>query len=88
VNDWKYVTVYLESVAAEEGSASAIAKNLLRKLTILKFIYVLHFLLDYLVILKNLSLLFQREQIFLCTTELNVKNVMAPIESLKLSPGQ
>jgi hypothetical protein len=30
VKDWKYVTAYLESVAAKDGSASAAAKNLLR----------------------------------------------------------
>jgi hypothetical protein len=44
---------------------------------------MLHFLLDYLVILQNLSLLFQREQRFLSTTELHVTNTMASIESLK-----
>ncbi|XP_073537153.1 zinc finger protein 862-like [Phyllobates terribilis] len=64
VKDWKCVTIHLESVAAEKDSASAAAHGLLRKLTDFKFVHMLHFLLDYLEILKNLSLIFQREELF------------------------
>jgi hypothetical protein len=44
--------------------------------------------LGYLRILKNLSLLFQREQLFVSTTELHVKNTVTLLESLKCNPGQ
>jgi hypothetical protein len=86
VKDRKYVTVHLESVAAGESSTSAVAKNLLRKLICFKFLYELHFLFDYIVILKRPSLWFQTKQLFLRTTELHVKKTMASTESLKLSP--
>jgi hypothetical protein len=46
--------------AAAEGIVSAIARSLLRELNDFKFVYMLHFLPDYLVILKNFSPLFQR----------------------------
>jgi hypothetical protein len=88
VKDWKCVTVHLESVVAEEGNASFVAKNLIRKLTNFKFVYMIYFLLDYLVIFKNLSQLFQGEQLFLSTVVLHAKNTVASVESLKLSPGQ
>jgi hypothetical protein len=74
VKDLKCVTVHLESLAAEKDSVSAVAKGLLQKFTDFKFIHMLHFLLDYLGILKNLSLLFQREQLFVSTIELHLKN--------------
>jgi hypothetical protein len=61
VKDWKCVTAHLESVATEEGSACTVARHLLRNLTNFKPVYMLNFLLDYHVILQNLSLLFQRE---------------------------
>jgi hypothetical protein len=44
--------------------------------------------LAYLGILKNLSLLFQREQLFVSTIELHVKKKVTLLESLKCSPGQ
>jgi hypothetical protein len=53
-----------------------------------KFVYMIHFLLDYLVVVKNLSQLFQGEQLFLSTVVLHAKNTVALVESLKLSPGQ
>lgn len=80
--------MHLESAAAEESSASAVVKNLLRKPTHLKFVYMLHFLLDYLVNTQELLPFVSKEQLFLSTTELHVKNTMASIESLKLCPGQ
>jgi hypothetical protein len=39
-------------------------------------------------ILKKLSLLFQREQLFLSTTELHAKNTMASLELLENGQGQ
>ncbi|XP_040177111.1 zinc finger protein 862-like [Rana temporaria] len=88
VKDWKCVTVHLESVAAEKDSASAVARGLLKKLTDFKFVHMLHFLLDYLEIIKNLSLLFQREELFLSTIELHVKNTICSLKSLKDVPKQ
>jgi hypothetical protein len=55
--------------------------DLLTKLPDFKTVYVLHFLFNYLVILKNLSFSFI-EQLFLSTTEPHVKNTMASTESL------
>jgi hypothetical protein len=69
-------------------STSAVAINLLRKLTDFKFGYMLHLLLGYVVILKNLFLLFQRERLFLSTTDVHMKNTMASTKSLYLIPGQ
>ncbi|XP_073532536.1 zinc finger protein 862-like [Phyllobates terribilis] len=88
VKDWKCVTIHLESVAAEKDSASAAAHGLLRKLTDFKFVHMLHFLLDYLEILKNLSLIFQREELFLSTIELHVKSTISTINSLRDAPKQ
>jgi hypothetical protein len=88
VKDWKCVTVHLESLAAEKDSASAVAKGLLQKLIDFKFIHMLHFLLYYLGILKNLSLLYQREQLFVSTIKLHVKNTVTLLESLKCNPCQ
>jgi hypothetical protein len=64
VKGWKCITVHLESIATEKDSASAIAISLLLKFTNFKFVHMLNFLLDYLVIVHNLSHLFQREQLF------------------------
>ena len=85
VRDWKCVTMLLWSVTAKEGSTSAVARNLLRKLTSFKFVYTQHLLLHYSVILKNLSLLYQWEQLLLTANELHVKNTMAPITSFKMN---
>jgi hypothetical protein len=46
---------------------------LLRQLIDFKCIHMLHFVLDYLGTLKNVSLTFQREEVFLVTVELHVK---------------
>jgi hypothetical protein len=88
VKDWKCVTVHLESLAAGKDRAAAEAKGLLRNLTDFKFMHMLHFLLDYLGILKNLSLLFHREQLFVSTIKLRVKKTVTLLESLKCNPGQ
>jgi hypothetical protein len=68
VKNRKYVTVHLKSVAAEEGSTSASAKNVLRTLTGFKFVYMLHFLLEYPVVLMKLYLLFERKQLSLANS--------------------
>jgi hypothetical protein len=59
LKDWKCVTVHLGSATAEGSSVSAAAaKHLLRRLSYFKFVYMLHFRLDYPVIFSNPSLLF------------------------------
>jgi hypothetical protein len=66
VTDWKSVIVHLESiVATEKGDNIAGAKGLLKKLQDLKFVYVIHFLVDYLCILKSLSVLCQKQGILI-----------------------
>lgn len=73
VKDWKCVRVHLESITAE-GSASAVAEHLLRKLTGCEFVYTLYFILDHPVILKIVSP-FLKEHLFLGIIELHVKNI-------------
>jgi hypothetical protein len=85
VREWKCVTMLLWCVTAKEGSASAIARNLPWKLTSFKFVYKVHLLLNYPVILKNHSILCQWEQLLLSANKLHVKNTMSPIKSFKIS---
>lgn len=87
VTDWKCVIVHLENVIASKDKAAPVAKGLLRKITDYKFVHMLHFFLDFLEIMKNLSLLFQREQLFLSTIELHVKCTVTSLELLKITPG-
>ncbi|XP_053544659.1 zinc finger protein 862 isoform X2 [Bombina bombina] len=87
-NDWKCVVVHLESVVVVDDGASSVASDLLKKMTNFKFVQMLHFLLDYLGIIKNLSLLFQREGLFLSSVQLHIKNTIASLQSLKDTPGE
>jgi hypothetical protein len=57
VLDWKSVTVHLKSiVATEKSNITPVAKGLLKKLKDFKLVYMIHFVVDYLCILKNLSI--------------------------------
>jgi hypothetical protein len=70
VTDWKSLIVHLESiVATEKCNITAVADGLLKNLKDFKFIYMIHFLVDYVCILKSLSLLFQKQDnIINCST--------------------
>jgi hypothetical protein len=70
------VTIHLESIRKGEDSASILDKSSLRKFSDYRFVHVLHFLLHCLGIVRNFSLLFHREKLFLNTVELHVKNTM------------
>jgi hypothetical protein len=86
--DWKILIVHLESiVATEKGNITAVAKGLLKKLKGFKFVYMIHFIVDYLCILKRLSLLFQKQDILISTVQLHVENTVAALTSLKKVPG-
>jgi hypothetical protein len=64
VTDWKSVIIHLESiVATEKRNINAGAKGHLKKLKDFKFVYMIHFLVDYLCILKSLSVLFQKQEV-------------------------
>jgi hypothetical protein len=61
VTDWKSVIVHLEStVATEKGNITAVAKGFFEEAENFKFVYMIHFIVDYLCILKRLSLLFKK----------------------------
>jgi hypothetical protein len=82
------VSQHTWKVSCRRRQYSAVAKNLPKKLTDSEFVYMIRFLLGYPIILKNLSILFQREQPSLTTTELHLKNTTASTESLIFSPWQ
>jgi uncharacterized membrane protein YukC len=68
VTDWKSVIVHPESiVATEKFNITSVAKGLLKKLKDFKFVYMIHFLVDYLCILNSLSLLFKKQAILIST---------------------
>lgn len=77
--------VHLKSITAGKDGASVTAKTLCRKLTY--FVYLLHFLFDYLGTLNQLRSFFQHELI-LSTTELYMKNIVALLELVTYSQGQ
>jgi hypothetical protein len=87
VTDWKSVIVYLESIVATEKGDIADAKGLLKKLQDLKFVYVIHFLVDYLCILKSLSILCQKQGILISTVQHHVENTVAALTLLKTVPS-
>jgi hypothetical protein len=88
VTDWKSVIVHHESIVpTEKGNITAAAKELLKKLKDCKFVYMIHFIVDYLCILKSLSHLFQKQDILISTVQIHVENTVAALTSLKKVPG-
>jgi hypothetical protein len=88
VMDWKSVIVHLGNiVATEKGNITAVAKGLLKKMKDFKFLYMIYFIVDYLCILKSLSLLFQKQDILISTVELHVENAVAALTSFKKVPS-
>jgi hypothetical protein len=86
--DWKSVIVHLGNiVATERGNITAVAKGHLKKMKDFKFLYMIYFIVDYLCILKSLSLLFQKQDILISTVELHVENAVAALTSFKKVPG-
>ena len=70
-----------------KDSAASLAKGLVQKLTGFKFVFMIHFILGFLKIMKCLSLIFQREELFLSTIQLQTKSTIKSFESLKCTPG-
>ena len=87
------MTVYLYGHLASQNIPSASnnyakAKNYHRNVKKYKFLRYLHFLIDFVKVLRVLSLMFQNEKMLVCSVSSKVKKRLAQITNLKDVPGE
>ncbi|XP_075441328.1 zinc finger protein 862-like [Ascaphus truei] len=87
--DWKPCVVHMESIVESQNRVeSNHCKGFLKMLKNVRFLLTLHFLLDFLLIFKKLSLIFQREKLLLSHVKLHVKNALHSLEELEHTVGE
>ncbi|XP_062616845.1 zinc finger protein 862-like [Saccostrea cucullata] len=87
--NFEQVVTHLEhnnlSSTYTEGASKAL--GYVKKITTVKFVKVLHFMLDFLPVVANLSKSFQSETVLLCEVTILVDGAILALEGLKTSNG-
>ena len=91
-NNYAIMTVHMEHLASQcAPSASdnyAKAISYLSNVKKIKFLQYLHFLIDFVSILRSMSLIFQKEKLLVCSVSGLVDRQIAKISNLKDVPGE
>ncbi|XP_006823169.1 zinc finger protein 862-like [Saccoglossus kowalevskii] len=90
-NNYEAVVTHLEHASTDKNSStdnSSRAKGYHRTITAIKFVRLLHFLLDYLPILANLSKVFQEEKLLIMEIPDRLEETYLALNALKAYPGK
>lgn len=87
IHDWRSLVKHLENVSCGKESDSNKAKGILKTLKKYRFLRTLHFLHDFLLPLKKLSLILQKPDLLMNQVQIHVRKTTASLEELKNNPG-
>ncbi|MEE6461244.1 hypothetical protein FKM82_001240 [Ascaphus truei] len=82
VQDWKCIVFHLEELGNGKEDGAATARSLVKKLKCFRFRSTVHFLLDFLNIFKELSLIFQKKDLLLSLVDLHVNKALSSLERM------
>lgn len=88
VKDWTCFILHLEDIAIKKGDEAAMAKGMLKKLKSFRFVLTAHFLIDFLEIFDQLSLIFQKKDILLSQVNCHVERSIYCLETLRKGNGK
>jgi hypothetical protein len=76
VNNYSAVLMHLEETGNGKGDDAATSKGLLKKMKTYFFVIRIHFLLDFFTLFKQLSLIFQKENLLLSQTKYHLNSTL------------
>ena len=87
-NNYKVLCFRLQNVSNYEDTANAAKAGLVRKIQTQKFLVYLHFFEDLLPTLRKMSLVFQTDNLCVCSVPRYLEQNIAFLEKLQVVPGE
>ena len=86
--NYKVLIYDLESKSYEKTETGTKALGYLKKLKDPKFLFYLHFFMDFVIILRQLSLEFQRDELLIVDIEPKIQSAKVKLDMLTVQPGK